>query len=294
MAAGSVNGDVQMGGDIAKNGMAYNRQLHPTDKERAKELAARSGGKYTVEQIEEQLRLSKVNGTDIGPGTDIVANKEDIYDTGGNWIKLNNDQYLQQFAKLDLDIVAFIQSNTDAYNWSAFPVAPSQDWSKTPSIDGERRDRLTGRVLDETGRYTIPVTVEGISYSPKFLSCASSECIATGANLDFSNVETLQYLRAADAKSLSDLSKILGVGAVVTSGGTAAGLGVASNIPGLISGYLKGDLSGSATSAALSVGFEYYASSRGVPPETAAKLANILGVMGAWDGVVGNGRELFK
>ena len=34
-----------------------NRQLHPTERELARKLAARSGGRYTAEQIEEQMRL---------------------------------------------------------------------------------------------------------------------------------------------------------------------------------------------------------------------------------------------
>ncbi|MCL6690635.1 filamentous hemagglutinin N-terminal domain-containing protein [Pseudomonas sp. R3.Fl] len=294
VAAGSVNGDLQMGGDIAKNGMAYNRQLHPTDKELARSLAERSGGKYTAEQIEEQLRLSNVKGSDIGAGTDILANREDIYDTGGNWVELDNGQYLQQFAKLDLDIVTYIQSSTDAYSWAAFPIAPGQDWAKAPAAGSESRDRLTGYVLDETGRYTVPITVEGVSYSPRFLPCASAECIAVGANIDLSNAETLRYLKAADAKSLNGLGKILSMGAIVSSGGAATGLAFASNIPALMSGYMKSDFSGALTSAALSSGFESYARSRGLSPEAAGKIANVLNVMGAWDGIIESGRNNFK
>ncbi|WP_142950629.1 hypothetical protein, partial [Bacillus sp. AFS076308] len=45
---------------VAKNASQYNRQLHREDHELAEQLAARSGGKYTVEQIEAQLRLSSV------------------------------------------------------------------------------------------------------------------------------------------------------------------------------------------------------------------------------------------
>ncbi|MDN6877038.1 DUF637 domain-containing protein [Pseudomonas citronellolis] len=294
VAAGSVNGDLQMGGDIAKNGMAYNRQLHPTDKELARSLAERSGGKYTAEQIEEQLRLSNVKGSDIGAGTDILANREDIYDTGGNWVELDNGQYLQQFAKLDLDIVTYIRSSTDAYSWAAFPIVPGQDWAKAPAAGSESRDRLTGYVLDETGRYTVPITVEGVSYSPRFLPCASAECVAVGANIDLSNAETLRYLKAADAKSLNDLGKMLGLGAIVSTGGVATGLGSVSTITGLISGYLKEDLSGAASSVALSYGFESYARSRGLSPEVAGRLSNALGIMGAWDGIVKSGKDVLK
>ena len=41
-------------------------------------------------------------------------------------------------------------------------------------------------------------------------------------------------------------------------------------------------------------GFEAYARARGLSPEVAGKLANILGVMGAWDGIVANGKDIFK
>jgi filamentous hemagglutinin len=35
----------------------HNRQLHPSERQLARELASKSGGKYTAEQIEEQMRL---------------------------------------------------------------------------------------------------------------------------------------------------------------------------------------------------------------------------------------------
>ncbi len=35
----------------------HNRQLHPNERKLAKELASKSGGRYTAEQIEEQMRL---------------------------------------------------------------------------------------------------------------------------------------------------------------------------------------------------------------------------------------------
>lgn len=126
------------------------------------------------------------------------------------------------------------------------------------------------------------------------MPCASAECVAVGANIDLSNAETLRYLKAADAKSLNDLGKILSMGAIVSSGGTATGLAFASNIPALMSGYMKNDFSGALTSAALSSGFESYARSRGLSPEAAGKIANVLNVIGAWDGIIESGRNSFK
>lgn len=80
---------------VTKFAKQFNRQLHKEDKDLAAQLAARSGGKYTVEQIEAQLRLSSVNGTNITGGTDIVVPSSGIYDTGGNWVDLGNGMYLQ-------------------------------------------------------------------------------------------------------------------------------------------------------------------------------------------------------
>lgn len=57
---------------------------------------------------------------------------------------------------------------------------------------------------------------------------------------------------------------------------------------------MKNNLSGSLTSTALGSGFESYARARGLSPEVAGKLANLLGVMGAWDGVVVNGKDILK
>ncbi len=45
------------GAATALNADVNNRQLHPTERQLAKELARKSGGKYTAEQIEEQMRL---------------------------------------------------------------------------------------------------------------------------------------------------------------------------------------------------------------------------------------------
>ncbi|KRP42379.1 hypothetical protein TU75_24905 [Pseudomonas poae] len=45
-----------------------------------------------------------------------------------------------------------------------------------------KRDRLTGCPLDDRGRYKVAVTIEGVLYTPRFMSCGSAECIAVGAN----------------------------------------------------------------------------------------------------------------
>ncbi|WP_260620541.1 DUF637 domain-containing protein [Pseudomonas protegens] len=239
---------IEKGGWIAKNATAYNRQLHPDEKELAKRLAARSGGKYSAEQIEDQLRLSSVNGTDIGPGTDTVSTKEGRYDESGKWLPLGNGQYFQDFAKLDLNIVAYINEQTNAYNWASFPSSPNTDWSKSPSISDERRDRLSGHVLDAEGGYRLPVMVGDEAFTPRFFSCGDASCVSLGGNADTSDLETIRWNDALNRKAVSDvttmgslapvpatwLGKLLGAlfGRSVIVGGEAAGLKVTGNLLG--------------------------------------------------------------
>ncbi|WP_230139445.1 DUF637 domain-containing protein, partial [Pseudomonas sp. Bi130] len=197
---------------IAKNASQYNRQLHREDHELAEQLAARSGGKYTVEQIEEQLRLSGVSGTDIQPGSDMVATKDGIYDPSAKWGDLGNGQYVQQLAKLDLDLVAYIRASTSNYTWAAFPVAPDHDWSKTPNVSDEIRDRLSGRVLDAQGGFRSPVLIDGEAFNPHFLPCGDASCVANGAGIDLKDPETQRWISAGNAKAAKDA---LAVGSLV-------------------------------------------------------------------------------
>ncbi|WP_448645313.1 hypothetical protein [Pseudomonas mediterranea] len=196
---------------IAKNASQYNRQLHKEDRELAQQLAARSGGKYTVEQIEEQLRLSNVEGTDIRAG-DIVTTKDGIYDSSAKWVDLGNGQFVQQLAKPDLDLIAFIQASTSNYTWAAFPAAPDYDWSKVPNVSDEVRDRLSGRVLDAEGGFRSPVLVDGEAFNPRFLPCGDASCVASGGAIDLKDPETQRWISAGDAKAAKDA---LAVGALV-------------------------------------------------------------------------------
>ncbi|SCW99140.1 MULTISPECIES: filamentous hemagglutinin N-terminal domain-containing protein [unclassified Pseudomonas] len=196
---------------IAKNASQYNRQLHKEDRELAKQLAARSGGKYTAEQIEEQLRLSNVEGTDIHAG-DIVATKDGIYDPSAKWVDLGNGQFVQQLAKPDLDLIAYIRASASNYTWAAFPAAPDYDWSKTPNVSDEVRDRLSGRVLDAQGGFRSPVLVDGEAFNPRFLPCGDASCVASGAAIDLKDPETQRWISAGDAKAAKDA---LAVGSLV-------------------------------------------------------------------------------
>ncbi len=295
---GSVvgSGDGVKGGVVA-GGTAfavdkYNRQLHPQEKALALELAKKSNGKYTAEQIEAQMRLSFVKGTDITPGTDMVASGTGIYDPDGNWMATGDGKtYVQLPGKSDYQVIAYIKENTQAYAWtmeaeSGFSRVLTGGEYAYPDGGSGKRDRLTGYPLDEKGGYKVPVTIEGVLYTPRFMSCGSAECIAVGANIDLADPNTLKWIKAADAKMVSDVGFVLGAGAAVTTGGVSAGLSNTSMAASFLSGYLKEELPEAATGNALSMGFEKFAMAKGVTPETASRLSNALGTAGVWDKLV--------
>lgn len=156
------------------------------------------------------------------------------------------------------------------------------------------RDRLTGYQLDKDGGYIVPVVLGGVSYSPKFHSCGNSECLASGANIDFSDVNTLRWIRAADANSIDNLGKIFAAGSIVSSGGISFGMSNASTVASLLSEYLKEDVVKSAAATVLSSGFEKYAVARGLSAGDAVKVSNALGISGVWDNIFVNGKEIYN
>lgn len=113
----------------------YNRQLHPEEKTLAKQLADKSGGKYTQAQIEDQLRIMgvsvsvsvSVNGTDeSGAPTTLVGQAPT--DSGAQWIgspSTSDGQTVltQKTALADPALQSYILAN---YNSASANQVPSQ------------------------------------------------------------------------------------------------------------------------------------------------------------------------
>ncbi len=257
--AGLAGKDVEKASWIALVADQYNRQLHSTERELAKALAEKSGGKFTAQQIEDQLRLSYITGTENHPAKDMVANKAGIYDTGGDWIELGGSgQYVQNFARADKDVIAFIKQYVDIYSWAVY------DSSNYPPISAGSGSS-NGASPDGNGGYRVPVAIDGVIYTSRYFPFGSAECIANGANIDFSDVKTLVWLKAVDAKAISDIGWMMGVAAVPTNGAAATLLSNGSTAASLLSSYLKDDLPTATGSAALGYSFERFAIARGVP-----------------------------
>ncbi|HBX57757.1 MAG TPA: hypothetical protein DEH10_20615, partial [Pseudomonas sp.] len=294
LAAGAQGGDekaLQTGAWVAGSATLYNRQLHESEKALAKELAEKSGGRFTEGEVEDVLRVSSRADEGIFPGTDMVVPQDGVYDTGGRWVKYG-DTYVQLLpVDIDPDVAKYVLSNAEGYSFhdSTLGLAPNQNIGGSSQ---NPRDRLTGYALGDSGGYVVPVVIDGKYYQPRFWPCGNAECIAVGANIDFGNADTLRWLRAADAKALDDFSKVMTAGAVIGSGGTVVGLGHISTGASLLSGYLNDAILTKLTEGAVSTGFESYAASRGVPLEVARKITNALSLSGAWSGIVENGKDL--
>ena len=128
---------MQIGASVAGNATQYNRQLHLTERELSQRLAEESDGRFTVEQIEEQMRLSKIVGTEITAGSDMLVDGQGgIYDTGGDWVQLSDGRSLQRIsmADKDVDVINYISEQIGIYDWTV-PRSVGADAEHFPPFD---------------------------------------------------------------------------------------------------------------------------------------------------------------
>ncbi|MGE0350437.1 hypothetical protein [Hydrogenophaga sp.] len=194
---------------------ANNRQLHPDERKLAQELAEKSKGRYTAEQIENALR----NAGNTQTGESVVAGmvvdpaqRDAIYDKGAVWTVGESGTLVQVLPpQPDAELVVYIRQNTgQTYDW----YTPSRGGiANDPNIP---RDRLTGRPLDDQGRYSQTVVLDGKVYEPKYHPCATTDCIRTGANLDMADPSSQAYVKALDKQVFKDIGKGATVGSLVT------------------------------------------------------------------------------
>lgn len=125
-------------------------QLHPEEKAFALELAKKSNGKFTAEQIEAQMRLFFVKGTDITPATDRVASGSGIYGPAGNWMHMGDGKTsVQMFEKADQQVIALHQGKHSARRSTAMREAPGAiaPGGMSKDADPEWRAALAGFAL---------------------------------------------------------------------------------------------------------------------------------------------------
>ncbi|WP_434985198.1 hemagglutinin repeat-containing protein [Vreelandella zhaodongensis] len=299
--AGAATGGTQ-GGAMAFNLDANNRQLHSFEQSLAEQLA--EGSEYTPDQIADALRAMYNDDLGESPGSNIIVDLQDVaavddtyFDYGGDWITTPGEdgttRYLIQPVSKNTppELTSYIIEQTGGE--SSPYRAPVYQLPPEDAAPGQPRDRLTGRPLDEEGRYTVSYVVDGKIYHVPHFSCGDAECIRRNANIDHSDPAAQEWERAVDAKALDDLGTAATVGVVMNpAGAVGQGLAYAGMGTGLLSGYLKDETGNALSKEVLMVGFEEYAKARGYPAAEARRLTQALNLSGIWDEAIKNSRDM--
>ncbi|SFC13755.1 filamentous hemagglutinin [Cupriavidus sp. OV038] len=118
---------------------AYNRQLHPEERDLAKRMAANSNGKYTVDEIEAQMRLSNrvdMSGkvVETGGPDQINAATTKPTDDGAKWISVAGTTQIREIpAQANAEIIAYIEAQ-QKLALGDVPYETRQDYSSVPKI----------------------------------------------------------------------------------------------------------------------------------------------------------------
>jgi hypothetical protein len=162
------------------------------------------------------------------------------------------------------------------------------DPKNNADLTTSNRDKLTGMPLDSTGRYTVSAVIDGELYKPKYLPCATTECIRTGSNLDMSDAGTKAYVNALDKKIMDDMNNAATVVTVVSPVGVAGNIaGVIGPASSVVSGFISNETTSALAKEAIQMGAEKYL--RGVLElgEAAAKrVVGTIDLAGGWEAFV--------
>jgi filamentous hemagglutinin len=234
---------MNIAGTTAVNAVANNRQLHPVEADLIKQNAARYAKEIfktenpTPEQIEAAtIRLVNTaqNLLDNNTGFNI-----DSYKSAENFLQTLKIDYSKQNGTLvlpdtqgtqQLFYATVEQKNQPLLNAGLADPKITGLIVRTPlnstinKADDPTRDRLTGLPLDDKGRYTLQITLDGKNLSPKFFSCATAECISGGYNLDMSDPGTQTYVKVLQKTVMDDINKGATVATIFFPVGAAGNL----------------------------------------------------------------------
>jgi len=128
----------------------YNRQLHQQDKDLAKKVVAASGGRYTLAQVEDQMRLSDLvdmNGrvVESGKGDLINTATTKIQDDGAKWEPVPGTTYIvQKLPQADPDIISLI-ATVQKQTIGDVPYSARQDYGSVPGATTPVARTVTAR-----------------------------------------------------------------------------------------------------------------------------------------------------
>jgi len=259
----AAGGDSMTGLNAAQMVDYYNRQLHLTEKQKAKELffiAQKHGLPYTLADIEDAMRWANYGGETAGsnirvnsvldallkgPAANVYAGAafdsmipgiETNSRTGYLPIGMQNGQLtLQQdmngVAKPNADLIEFIQTNTTGYTWNPGNTAVKADpyagmaWTSNGNVPTTDGSNVAQRYGNESanGKYFSLPT----TYCPA-ASCTNFDSIAWGTTNSEDQHKLGDYQTALGEQNTKALVKtgILGLTLVMappTLGGSIAG-----------------------------------------------------------------------
>lgn len=122
VAAAGVNGDLQMGGDIAKSGMAYNRQLHPEEVRKAKELAKEFAKELGISEQDAEARLL-VQGQ-RNTDQQFAQNHAGFDEAANNFLRQNSSVFVDEQGRQTL---MFAPGSPEAYR---DPTMYAETWTR--------------------------------------------------------------------------------------------------------------------------------------------------------------------
>jgi filamentous hemagglutinin len=169
----------QQGATIAITADQFNRQLHPGDRQAAKELAAKSGGKYTEAQILEALQRSGL--TDKNGNVIVEPDSTTVYLNGTpvNGAQTGTNQTLTQTLLENLKAGQITPFNVAVQGSMAVELLPTpQDKDLTIFIQANTGGASSPYTFNPNT--TLPSSTTGITNSATIPqgACATAECAA--------------------------------------------------------------------------------------------------------------------
>ena len=221
VAAGLTGQDAQIAANLGLHATEYNRRLHLSERQLAQELAARSDGRWSVEQIEDALRWSDNAETAESYFDGVVVRldqhatpyevRDNAYDIVSNGFVI---QQLNQIPLPDSELMAFIQQHTgETYSWrpGVFPGEPADPhagmaWTSSgyvPIRSADATDSLSYQWFYADGQaFRLPVT-----HCPS-VACTNSAPIAWGSTQPGDQAVLAAFEAAVGRQTREDLAML--------------------------------------------------------------------------------------
>ncbi|MEB0171151.1 hemagglutinin repeat-containing protein [Undibacterium sp. CCC1.1] len=167
---------------------------------------------------------------------------------------------------------------------------------KSPSSvenTNEKRDPATNLVLDEKGRYSQRITVDGKPFEPKYFPCPVASAGCSGQNLDMADAQTAAYVKALDKKVLNDIgtaSTLVTIANPVGVAGVVAG--TVGTLSSLADGILNDEFGSALTKEILAASAtKYLKAVYGLSEAVSNRITAVVDLSGGWQAFIDRAKE---